>query len=753
MEDEINLGQYVSVLIKWHRLIILAALLAGLVAFGVSSTLPPTYEAETAVTLVKSSTQLNFDPKMTTVSDMNAGYYVDQDARRKALTTLVKSSDVATAVIAKIGDQLSAAEHIPANLVGAINGTNNGDVIKITARADRADKAALLANTWTQEYLNNVNTIYSETPLSSAELQLQADAAKRDYDQKETTLVAYVANNPNDKLTRQIAEKQQVINSLQSGNAPDKTKSYLDSIINARLAVFNQQSAAKTQKLADLYSIRNRLERLLADAQALRNQLSAGAVSNSRGDELAGLLLEASAFSTGTDLPVSLQIPMDRFSTGATAAEQLRSLDRLIATLEARGKVVQAEIDAQSKELLMTSGVEFLSTQQQGLDKVIGYPSANEPITKVVDQLQQEVNQLQSQLEQESAKKQELVRSRELAWSTYTTLSNKAAEATVAAQSKGSVIRLAVPAVAPHAPISPNKTTNTLLASVVGLVLAVGVAFLFEYLNNTLSSAEQVGTLLKLPALGAIPASTNDHALVVASEPRSTSAEAYRLLQYSVGMNNAWKVLLVTSALPSEGKSTVAANLAVLMAQAGKKVTLVDANFRHPTQHEIFGLKNSVGLADLLNHAPDDWGADCQATGVDGLSVLPSGPLPPDPVRLLENSKLKDLVERLKAASDIVVIDAPATLGLVDTFVTARVADALLFVVERGRVSRQDALQAKETLAASGVPMIGFVLNRATELPRAQTYAYYAHPDGTPRSSQTWWSAARARLAALLSLQ
>ena len=676
MEDEINLGQYFAVLIKWHRVIILAGLLAGLVAFGVSSMLPPTYEAEAVVTLVKSSTQLNFDPKMRTVSEMDSGYWYDQDARRKALTALVKSSDVATAVIAKIGDRLSAAEHIPANLVGAINGTNTGDVIKITARAECADKAALLANTWTQEYLNKANTIYSETPLTSAELQAQADSAKRDYDQKEDALVKYLASNPTDQLTRQIAQKK--------------------------------------QKLDDLRAIETKMDRLTSDAASLRNRLSAGAPSSGLGNELAALLLEANAFSASSNLPANLQIQINQLSAGSTPAEQLRNLNALIVELENRRKTVQEGAFVQ---------------------------------------LEHDVNQLQSQLEQETAKKQELVRSRELAWSTYNTLSNKAAEATVAAQSKGTVIRLAVPAVAPHAPIFPNKTTNALLASVVGLVLGVGAAFLFEYLNNTLSSAEQVGTLLKVPAIGAIPVATNGNALIVAHEPRSTRAEAYRLLQYSMGMNNAWKVLLVTSALPAEGKSTVAANLAVLMAQAGKKVTLVDANFRHPTQHEIFGLKNSVGLADLLNHTPDAWGADCQATAVDGLSVLPSGPLPPDPVRLLENSTLTDLVERLKAASDIVVIDAPATLGLVDTFVTARVADALLFVVERGRVSRQDALQAKETLAASGAPMVGVVLNRATEMPRAQTYAYYAHPNRATRAFPAWWSAVRERLAALLGLQ
>ena len=529
MEDEINLSQYFAILIKRWRLIVLAALLVGLGAFVVSLAMPATYEAEAAVTLVKSSTQLNFDPKMRTVSEMDTGYWYDQDSRRKALTALAKSSDVATAVIAKIGDRLSGAEQIPANLVRAINSANTGDMIKITARSDRADKAALLANTWTQEYLNKANTIYSETPLTPAELQAQADNAKREYDQKEDALIKYLSNNPMDQLARQIAQKK--------------------------------------QKLDDLRATETKIERLISDATSLRNRLSAAAPGSGLGNELAALLLEANAFSASSGLPanlqassglpVNLQIQINQLNVGSTPAEQLRNLNALIAELENRRKTVQENAFVQ---------------------------------------LEHDVNQLQSQLEQETAKKQELVRSRELAWSTYTTLSNKAAEAKVAAQSKGTVIRLAVPAVPPHSPISPNKTTNTLVASTVGLALGVIAAFLFEYLNNTLSGAEQVGALLQSPILGAIPSATNAHALSVVHAPRSTLAEAYRLLQYSLGTNGGKQVLLVTSALPAEGKSTVAANLAVLMGQAGKKVTLVDANLRHPTLHEIFDLKNNVGL-------------------------------------------------------------------------------------------------------------------------------------------------------------
>jgi uncharacterized protein involved in exopolysaccharide biosynthesis len=416
--------KYFSVLRKWYRLILLSTLLAGFTALLVSFVMPSTYEAEAAVAIVKSGAQLNFDPKFKTISELDpAQAAVDQTARRKGLAAIAKTLDLATAVVTKIAERLENVERIPSELLDVIDVSSEGDLIKIKAKANSAEKAALIASTWAQEYESRVNLIYGESALSPTEIQAQADAAKRDYDVKEAAVVTYLASNPIDQLTRQIAQKQ--------------------------------------QRLADLVSIENRIERLLADATALRSRLSAGAAGSNRGDELAGLLLEAGAFSTwasqpvnpqtaaGTfstwsSLPVDLQIQIDQLSIGQTPAEQSRNLGALIATLEDRRKLTQTEL---------------------------------------VGPLQQEVNQLQAQLEQENAKKQELVRARDLAWSTYATLATKVAEVNIAAQAQGSVVRLAAPAVAPRDPVAPKKLLNTLLAAVAGLVLGAGIAFLSEYLN------------------------------------------------------------------------------------------------------------------------------------------------------------------------------------------------------------------------------------------------------------------------------
>ena len=568
----------------------------------------------------------------------------------------------------------------------------------------------------------------------------------------------------------------------------------------------------------------------MADANSLRSRLTSGSPSSARGDELAGLLLEASAFSTWSSLPVNLQIPIDQLSTGATTADQLRNLDSLIATLQDRRKTVAADIDTQSKDLLNNSGYEFLdanafgndsvmnAVKQQypelfavgdltqltdsldpnnplaqaadansknllqlvGLENVIAYSTGDQTMTKAVDQLQQEVNQLQAQLEQENAKKQDLTQARDLAWSTYTTLANKVAEVTVASQAKGSVVRLAVPAVPPDQPSAPKKTLNTLLAAVVGLLLAVGSVFLLEFFNEGVKTEEEMGALLGLPMVGAIPElpklgleekiARNGSGVLAVQDPRSATTEAFRLLRHNLfanhsangaGAEKTSRSLLIASAVPSEGKSTIAANLALLLAHSDRKVVLVDADLRRPSQHRIFGLKNGTGLVNILVESVENWETYAQATDVKDLTVITSGPLPPDPAQLLESLALKRLIEKLKSSCDIVIIDTPAVLGLADAPAVARVTDGILMVVESDGVSRGDAARAKEILASTGVPIIGVVMNRTAAAPGAVTYRYYDHLERTVRASpnghkgvgavvaqaqNVWWPEVRDRI-------
>jgi capsular exopolysaccharide synthesis family protein len=713
-EPGLDLGRYLAVLWKWRLHIAASAVMAGLLALGASFLLPPVFEAEVQVAVVKSGTLVSFDSRIKSVSEFESVTLVDQTARRKALTAMAQSPDLAAAVVRALGDRLAVGMRAPRLLADAVDVTSDGDMIKIKGRSGNPAQAKLIADTWAAEFVDRISDLYGETPQTPAEIQSQAAGARQDYDRAEAALVAYLAANPVDQLQLQIAEKQQVLSSLRAapGSGAAGSNNYLDALIAARRAVLNAQSSAVTQRLADLYVVRNRVDRLLADATALRNRLSAGSTS-ARGDELAAMLLEASAFSGWSQLAITLQVSLDQPLAAASPAEQIRQADDLIASLKERRRTTQVEIDSLAGGLVASAGADFRDAQLQALDTLTGYAAANEPINKVMSQLQVEINGLQARVEQEAATKAELTRARDLAWTSYSTLATKVAEVTIAAQSKGSLVRVASPAVAPDAPSAPRKAQNALLGATLGLFVAAAGFLALELRRDALDNAGQVTAALHLTALGEIPQARGKAALLMVEHEAGATVEAFRMLRHCLlSSSTPWKALLVASALPGEGKTTVAANLAVLLAQVGRRVILVDANLREPALHTAFGLGNERGLTDVLSGGVGGSGL-AQATGVPGLWLLTSGPLSGDPTRLLEMPELAALMENLRAAYDAVIVDAPATIGLADAPAMARHADGILMVAASGKTARRDVTGALESLCANGTPVAGVVLNRA----------------------------------------
>ncbi|MBI4790787.1 MAG: polysaccharide biosynthesis tyrosine autokinase [Chloroflexi bacterium] len=684
--DDIDLTRYLVILRRWYRLILLCAVLGALAAFAVSSFLAKTFEAETNLAIVRGGMILAFDPKIRTVSDTDPSQSVDQAARRKALTTIAQSNDLAQAVRAKLGSQLDPAPRTEADLLGAIAVSSDGELIRIKAKAATAEQAALLANTWAQEYEARVNQIYSESPLTPDDVRAQADAAGIDYQARQQELVAFLRDSPIERLTR--------------------------------------QKNLVSQQLDDLIGVDTKLQRLALDAKALRERIASGSPGNPRGDELAALLLEASAFSNWSGLPVSLQIPIDQLSSGSTPAEQLRNLDSLIAALQERRKTLQG------------------TTR---------------------DTLQQEINSLQAQLEQANRKSTELSAARDLAWNTYQTLATKVAEATVAAQSKGSVVRLATPATIPTEPVAPRRLINTLLGAVVGLLLGIALAFALHYLDTRLADPEQVALQLGVPTLAVIPSVTSPTAALSAhTNTPDAATEPYRLLRHRLLFDNALHGVLITSALPGEGKSTLAANLAVVAARAGKKIALVDANLREPTLHKLFGLEQGRGLSNLLSAAgvedatgAEAWHAFAKPTGIDGLTLISAGSPSADPAGALESPAFKTILTQLKAAFDLVIVDTPAVLDLADALAASRGADGIVLTIDSARTTRAEARRAQAALAETGAPLLGVVLNRVAPRRAAQnTIARMAAPAPTVATASSarnnWWSGVRERIVELV---
>jgi non-specific protein-tyrosine kinase len=272
-----------------------------------------------------------------------------------------------------------------------------------------------------------------------------------------------------------------------------------------------------------------------------------------------------------------------------------------------------------------------------------------------------------------------------------------------------------------------------LMGIVIGLMGGIGMVVLIEYLRETVKSDAEIKQITGASTLGIIGTIKADGrgVLVTATEPRSQIAEAYRVLRANLELaeaNGPVCTLIVTSSGPGEGKSTTAANLAVALAQSGKRVTLVDTDLRRPSLHKIFNQTNDRGLTSVLLQIDEVSLSDCLAsTDVDGLDLLTSGPLPPNPADLLGSSQMAQLVKTLKDRVDLVIFDSPPLLAVADTTLLARCCDAALLVVLAEATHGRALHRAKEQLDQSSINLLGVVLNRISSASNGYYHRYYYH--------------------------
>lgn len=283
----------------------------------------------------------------------------------------------------------------------------------------------------------------------------------------------------------------------------------------------------------------------------------------------------------------------------------------------------------------------------------------------------------------------------------------------------------------PSSPVKPNIMMNTVLAAAVGLLLAAGIGFLIEYLDDTVKSPEDLEAN-GLPSLGGVARfhrvrEPNEN-LIANSASRRHLSEAYRVLRTNVQfstIDRPGQTLLVTSANPREGKSTTAANLALVTAQAGKKVVLVDSDLRRPSLHRFFGLSNGQGLTNLLLSPQSGINGCAQRTRFENLSVVTSGPLPPNPSELLASRRLDAVFDGLRTQADVIIIDSPPTLAVADASILASKVDGTMLVVDSSKTRAQALRRTREALVKSKTHLLGAVLNKAKR--RGGGYYYYYH--------------------------
>jgi non-specific protein-tyrosine kinase len=300
------------------------------------------------------------------------------------------------------------------------------------------------------------------------------------------------------------------------------------------------------------------------------------------------------------------------------------------------------------------------------------------------------------------------------------------------AQSSSSIAQIE-PASVPLMPVSPNVLRNTVLAVAVGMMLAAGGLVAREALDDTIKSPRDIQRLFNLPVLGVISRYTiPDAYLITDYQPRSPVSEAYRMLRTNIQFANIEQTvqsLLVTSAEPLEGKTTIAANLAVVNAQNGRDVTLIDCDLRRPTIHRRFRLPNQKGFSTLFISTLDALDDIRQATSIPHLSVLTTGPLPPNPAELIASRRMGEILKRIQARGEMIIIDTPPTLAVTDASILAPVMDGIVLVMTPGVTKRMAARQMVEQLSRVGGKILGVVFNNFNENRASYNYRsnkYYA---------------------------
>src|SRR6266498_1762190 len=329
----------------------------------------------------------------------------------------------------------------------------------------------------------------------------------------------------------------------------------------------------------------------------------------------------------------------------------------------------------------------------------------------------------------------------------YEGLLQKLKEAGVTAGLRSNNIRQVDIARTPNSPAEPNIPRNLGFAFVLGLTSGIGLAFLLEGTDNTVRTPEQAQAISGLPSLGMIPLgakssseSNSKRGLIVAggkepvelvtqSRPQSQMAESYRALRTSLLLTSVGappKTILITSALPREGKTTTSINTAVVLAQKGTRVLLIDADLRRPSIHKTLGLGPRIGLSNVLTGGATLQQATIRSSVLPNLYILPAGTPPPNPAELMASSQMFDLLAELREQYDHVIVDTPPTLSVTDAVVLSTRADAVVLVIRSSQTTKPALRRARDILSQVNARVAGVLLN-AVDLNSADYYYYYEY--------------------------
>ncbi len=603
-------------------------------------------------------------------------------------------------------------------LVSPVVGTR---LIQATFRSEDPAQAAEIANALIQSYkVQYLQSRYDATSEASQWLGNQLNNLKSNVEDSEKRLTEF--------------ENASGMLSLQGdGSTADERNPgggvVVSSPVMLKLEMLNSElTAAETNRIEKeaIYRLAKSgdTESLLALANNPPGQVSSGEVSAAMPGPSGGL---------GT-LQYLQQKKLELKDELAQALNTYGPNNRHLKDLELQFNTVEGQISQELQNLVKRAQIDLQLAQQ-----------TEDQIRQEFEQQQKEVSKLNEKTVQLALLSQEANSSRKLYEDLYTRLQ----EADVSAGVKATNITMVDPARPEAVPVSPRWTRNLELGVLLGALLGIGLAYLVENIKRTVVSQTDVEELTGASVLAIIPlfrssshnsrrpaeksggaasnGVTTDPRLLILKHPGSAEAEAIRSLRTSLMLsrpNGGPRVLLITSCIPGEGKSTVTANLAMSFAQHNKKVIIVEADMRRPSMLHVLDVPNNAGLSSVLAGVSTFEDTVIRSVQVKGLDVLPAGPPPPLPSELLGSRAFDELLDMLRTNYDMVIIDSPPALMLTDAVVIAPKSDGVIWVVRAGVVTRSLLVRAMQVIQRTRMPVIGFLLNGITRSLDPYGYSY-----------------------------
>jgi capsular exopolysaccharide synthesis family protein len=586
----------------------------------------------------------------------------------------------------------------------AIVGT---DVLKVSYTSDNPKSAKAIVDQVMKSYIaNNILSNRTQAIYAGAFIQKELPRAKAQLEKTAEALREF-------KLKNQILElaeetKASVKNISDVENELAKARSELADASAQEIQIRRQMNLPVDQAV-DITSLSQipGVQGLLAELQKVETQLAA---------------LKARYTETH---PAVIDLESQEANINSLLQQQISQSLGYKAAIPA-GKLQMGQIKQN-----LTSDFVRLQSQRLGLEKKV------EALSAVIASYRQRADVMPNLEKQEG----DLERGLSIAQKSYENLLTRQQEIQVAEnQTVGNAQVVEYAKVAPSPAVQRKRFVITLGSGFVGLLLGVASAFFIDLIDRRLKTTKEAEALFGYTLLGLIPQfETNNTStpldkslekvserIIVATSPRTVIHEAYQMLQANlkfISLDRKVSAIVVTSSISGEGKTEVAANLAAVMSLAGRRVLLVDADMRQPSQHHLWGLINSVGLSNVMV-GENDFSKSVQRI-TSNLSVLTAGVMPPNPLALIDSERMTSFIDMLSQSYDYVIFDTPPLVGTADAAVLGNMVDGVLIVVRPGVVDSNTATAAKSLLARSEANILGIVANAVNVKHEPDNYFYY----------------------------